>query len=750
MLTGWLRKKKPYHTWLVSYFAFVLLFVLFAFIMTMTAKGIVQEAVTKANVESFSTMNTIVHTLKNDLDSLGVRVSLDEEITTILEAVTPENRAWRYREIREALKSVSANYRDLEQIAVYDLKQGMLIDYDGANSMEQEYQHYLPAGALPEDAEFSQWQEFMQQNQVQCLYQLYEGDMMYLQSLPMGAKEPVAVLVCRVSAGELERKFPEVNWGQEREMLLLSGEKSIVYESQPPLLGDNARELLRQKEAGIHTLRQDGKKIVAYVSETEANLICVYALPASDFWLGLNAFLGLMVLLGVLLGILGILLANIFAKRQYTPVENILKLISSSAPASAPRADEFDYIQTTLKGILKSAKENERFKTKYQNISFRSAFVKYLREGGAEAQELLGQYGISFHYPYYMAALLSINDFSDYFGTIDFENENEQELMELAITNVFDEMLGGEYHTLDVRLDGNMLFCIIASQRQDMEEAKERITQAQEFTRDRVGIYYSVLLSEPFESLSQLRKAYSQTLDLYTWHHSGERDILAYEEVDWGEGSYDFSVEMEKHLLDSVLRGKQKEAVALLEQIFHQPQLQPGGASNLKWMKYDIMSAFMKMLRSDTVDRTVSADKELQKLENCMTLEELYQKSMALAKTLCQSQQAVQQSKETTLGEKVMHYVRENFSNIDLNVNKLGDVFHLSSSYLSKTFKQQTGEILRDYIMNIRLKHAEVLLQSDLKLEEVARQSGFIDAGTFIRAFKKRYGTTPGKYREQM
>ncbi len=81
MLTGWLRKKKPYHTWLVSYFAFVLLFVLFAFIMTMTAKGIVQEAVTKANVESFSTMNTIVHTLKNDLDSLGVRDILDGEIT---------------------------------------------------------------------------------------------------------------------------------------------------------------------------------------------------------------------------------------------------------------------------------------------------------------------------------------------------------------------------------------------------------------------------------------------------------------------------------------------------------------------------------------------------------------------------------------------------------------------------------------------------------------------------------------------
>ena len=97
-----------------------------------------------------------------------------------------------------------------------------------------------------------------------------------------------------------------------------------------------------------------------------------------------------------------------------------------------------------------------------------------------------------------------------------------------------------------------------------------------------------------------------------------------------------------------------------------------------------------------------------------------------------------------------MAYVQENFSDVDLNVNRLGDIFHLSSSYLSKTFKQQTGKILRDYILNIRLKNAEMLLQSDLKLEEIARRCGFIDAGTFIRAFKKRYGTTPGKYREQL
>lgn len=350
---------------------------------------------------------------------------------------------------------------------------------------------------------------------VQRLCKNQNGDVMYLQSIPMEGAEKTGVLVCQISTGQIERMFPDIDWNEERELLLLGVDDTVVYQSQSQLLTEESVEELIQKGEGSHTLNQGGKKIVAFVSENGANLTSIYALSAGLYWSGLNFFLIIMTLLAALFTVLGILLANIFARRQYTPVENILKLISGNTFSGAPRTNEFDYIQTTLRGILKSAKESELLKKKYQNISFRNAYIKFLREDGGSVEDVFGQYNVVFDYPVYVAALLSINDFSDYFGTIDFENENEQELMELAITNVFDEMLGDEYHTLSVRIDENMLLCLIGMQQENSEDLHSRIGEAQGFTKERVGIYYSVLLSESFSDLQQLQRAYAQTIDLF-------------------------------------------------------------------------------------------------------------------------------------------------------------------------------------------------------------------------------------------
>lgn len=745
----WQGKKKPYHTWLISYFAFVLLFLLFALVMTTVARGIVQEEITKANRESFSSINTIVHTLKNDLDKLGIRVSTDKEINDLLENHT-ENLSLRQWNLSKAISTIAANNQNIDNISIYDIAQENMIDHDGANQMQSTYQTFLPKGILPENADYEAWKTFIQQPHMQHLYRSQDGDVIYLQSIPMEAVKKTGVLVCEISEGQFGRMFPDLNWGEERELLLLDEDGKTVFASQPMLLDEETVSELVQKNPGNYTLNQDGQKIVAYVSEDDANLTCIYALSASLYWGGLNFFLAMMMILAILFTVLGVLLANIFAKRQYTPVENIMNLISNSKfSSSTPRADEFEYIQNTLGGILKSAKESELLKKKYQNISFRNAYVKFLREGSGTLQDIFAQYNVVFEYPIYVATLFSINDFSDYFGTIDFEDENEQELMELAITNVFEEMLGSEYHALTVRVDETMLLCLIGMQQENAEDLHERISKAQEFTRDSVGIYYSVLMSEPFSDLQQLQQAYIQTMDLFAWRHNMEQDILAYQDVNWGEGKYEFTVEIEQQLTESIRRGAVEEVQQLLRQIFPQPGTKPGSARELKFMKYDMISVFLKLLRSGMLERNEPLEQEVGALEACSTMEELYQKVQMLTERLCHAPRKAEQVKETTLGDKVMQYVQENFADVDLNVNELGGVFHLSSSYLSKLFKQQTGEILRDYILNVRLKNAESLLQSELKLEEIAHRCGFIDAGTFIRAFKKRYGTTPGKYREQ-
>uniref|UniRef100_UPI001CC2C6E1 helix-turn-helix domain-containing protein n=1 Tax=Paenibacillus sabuli TaxID=2772509 RepID=UPI001CC2C6E1 len=52
------------------------------------------------------------------------------------------------------------------------------------------------------------------------------------------------------------------------------------------------------------------------------------------------------------------------------------------------------------------------------------------------------------------------------------------------------------------------------------------------------------------------------------------------------------------------------------------------------------------------------------------------------------------------------------------------------------------------FVARIRTNQAkELLKRSDLKIEQIAKQVGFISSNSFIASFKKMEGITPGKYR---
>ena len=54
-----------------------------------------------------------------------------------------------------------------------------------------------------------------------------------------------------------------------------------------------------------------------------------------------------------------------------------------------------------------------------------------------------------------------------------------------------------------------------------------------------------------------------------------------------------------------------------------------------------------------------------------------------------------------------------------------------------------------DYILTVRITHAEQYLDQGYSVVEVASMTGFRDSGTFIRAFKKKMGVTPGQLKKE-
>ncbi len=72
----------------------------------------------------------------------------------------------------------------------------------------------------------------------------------------------------------------------------------------------------------------------------------------------------------------------------------------------------------------------------------------------------------------------------------------------------------------------------------------------------------------------------------------------------------------------------------------------------------------------------------------------------------------------------------------------------LSRSQFSLLFRKTMGFSFGQFVSRYRaLKAAELLLSTDLPLQAIARELGFLDAAHLHRAFTKHYGCTPGRYR---
>jgi two-component system response regulator YesN len=80
----------------------------------------------------------------------------------------------------------------------------------------------------------------------------------------------------------------------------------------------------------------------------------------------------------------------------------------------------------------------------------------------------------------------------------------------------------------------------------------------------------------------------------------------------------------------------------------------------------------------------------------------------------------------------------------------VSDAMGLTAPYFSQLFSRETGQGVNAYITGLRMEFAGRLLSSsDLKVDDIAAQTGFSSASYFNLVFKKTFGMTPTQYRKK-
>ena len=92
---------------------------------------------------------------------------------------------------------------------------------------------------------------------------------------------------------------------------------------------------------------------------------------------------------------------------------------------------------------------------------------------------------------------------------------------------------------------------------------------------------------------------------------------------------------------------------------------------------------------------------------------------------------------------RAVQYIENNFYR-NISLEEVSQVVHMNTAYFSTLFKKQTGKKYIDYVTDLRMEKArKLILNTDLKIVNIAEMVGYSSTKHFARIYKEKYGVTP-------
>ena len=94
-----------------------------------------------------------------------------------------------------------------------------------------------------------------------------------------------------------------------------------------------------------------------------------------------------------------------------------------------------------------------------------------------------------------------------------------------------------------------------------------------------------------------------------------------------------------------------------------------------------------------------------------------------------------------------VYHFRENY-NKDINIEEYAEKQNISISWFIRCFRQITGQTPLQYIINLRIANAQMMLETtDYSISQIAEKVGYDNPLYFSRIFHRQTGVSPREYR---
>ena len=97
---------------------------------------------------------------------------------------------------------------------------------------------------------------------------------------------------------------------------------------------------------------------------------------------------------------------------------------------------------------------------------------------------------------------------------------------------------------------------------------------------------------------------------------------------------------------------------------------------------------------------------------------------------------------------EIQKYLSDHYAE-KISLDLIAKNMYLSAAYISKIFKEETGEAPINYLIKLRLERARAQLEADSRtsVKSISSSVGYDDVYYFSKLFKKYFGVSPQNYR---
>lgn len=776
------KRKSILITWLFSYVAVLIFPIAVSSIVYMTSTRVIEEEILSANSHMLKQVNQVVEKYLSDIDRLNMQITWSNSVQRLIYSrnIPDNNLKYMVREAANEFKNLENSYAFVDGFYVYIHKYDIAI-IPGVYRDSQLL--YETMHSNKDGFSYEKWLEFIKEKHSRDLIPITrkaedgndKRSIALVNSILTGANgDSLATVVIMLDVSKIMNSVESAQLFSNGGVYIFNNKGQEI--ASKTSLTDNIvinQNKLVNSEGLIYEKFENKKHVLTYINSEKYGWKYVSVIPDTLFWKK-SVWLRNIIFLSVVFSIVGgVLLTYFFTKRNYGPISKLIKDIANrmSVPYEV-NSNEFSYIEKAVHDTL-SEKEKIAEQIHRQNEMLKTGFLMRLLKGDIDSsipvEDSFSAFDIEFKSINFGVLLFYIKQTHIEYSK-DEDSTKRFKAIKLKIKNAAEELIGQHNIGMAAEID-NMLVCLVNIQDNLQYDYKSEMIRAsqelQALMKEKVKTDLVISVSSMYSTVTGIAHAYQEAVKAMEYSLVlGKDGIIYYDDIpaeafEGSKYSYYYPLAVEQQLINSIRTGDFKKASEILNNMFDLNFSHSTVSIKIaKYLMFDMVGTIIKTINeiSDQGEsQFIETINPMPRLIECQSIIDMKNEMTNIINEVCDytSQKRkliVEQQRDSAnkeLVNSIISYIGENYSSIDLNISGVALNYGMSSSYVSRIFKDQVGEGMLDYINKYRINQAKTMLkETNISVSEIAQKVGFMDSNSFIRIFKRYEGITPGKFKE--